>query len=165
LLETRSPGPSVGAPPRGRKGRAWLAAGAVASLGIALLHVAIVLVGAPAYAYFGAPDLAPLAEQGSPVPALLTLTLAALFALWGFYGLSGAGIVGRLPLLGPSLAAIGCVYTLRGLLLLPELAALVRGQGPPMRVAVFSAVSLAIGLAYLAGLVQSRLPRREGEAA
>lgn len=122
---------------------------------MALLHVAIIFVGPAGYRYFGAGDLAPLAEQGSAVPALITSLLVALFAAWGAYALSGAGVLRPLPLLRVALVLIAAIYTLRGLAVIPELILLARGGLTAPRMAVFSAVSLAIGLLHIAGLVSS----------
>lgn len=137
-------------------GRQWLILAAIGSFAVALLHVAIIFVGASAYRYFGAGDLVPLAEQGSAVPALITSVLVVLFAVWGAYALSGAGVIRPLPLLRVALVLIAAIYTLRGLLLVPELIQLARGGLAEPRMAVFSAVSLAIGVLYLAGVVSSR---------
>jgi hypothetical protein len=128
-------------------------AGAAASFAIAALHLVIIVVGAPGYRYFGAPQLATLAEQGSARPALLTLLLAAVFAVWGLYGLSGAGRIRRLPLLRTILVAVAAIYLLRGLLLVPEIVGFVLGPVHYVRGMVFSFVSLCAGLAHLCGLV------------
>lgn len=122
------------------------------SFAVALLHVIMAPIGTPAYRFFTAPEqLVQLSEQGSPLPALVTLGIAALFTVWGLYGFSGAGVIRRLPLLRTGLASIGAIYGLRGLSLFPQLAA---GAGPP-RSLVFSAVSLGIGAIYLIGLARS----------
>jgi hypothetical protein len=135
-----------------RSGQRWLGAAAIGSFVVAVLHLVVIFIGAPGYAYLGAGDLAPLAARGSPVPALLTLALAGMFALFGAYALSGAGRIRRLPVLRVALLAIGAVYTLRGMPLPLEAYALARGVAPfPARYAVFSAASLAIGLLYLVG--------------
>ncbi|MET0554710.1 MAG: hypothetical protein ABW221_16840 [Vicinamibacteria bacterium] len=121
---------------------------------MAVLHAAIMVVGAPGYRYFGAGErMARLDEQGAPGPALVTAGLTAVFALWALYAFSGAVWLRRLPLLRTGLVAIGAVYTLRGLAVLPEAYGLVAGRTPPVlpRQLVFSLVSLAIGLAYLVG--------------
>lgn len=136
--------------------RRWLLLAAAGSFAVALLHAVIIFVGPSAYRYFGAGDLAPLAEQGSAMPALITFCLVILFAVWGVYALSGAGVVRRLPLLRVALILIAAIYTLRGLLLIPELVQLGRGGLAEPRMAVFSAVSLAIGILHIAGL----MPRR-----
>lgn len=134
-----------------RDGRTYLILGGAASLSIAALHVVIVVVGPQGYRFFGAAELAPLAERGSPVPALVTLALAAMFALWGAWAFSGAGVIRRLALLRAGLLGIGSVYALRGLFLLPELVLLIQGALDPPRKVIFSAGSLAAGLLYLIG--------------
>lgn len=135
----------------------WLIFGSVLSFAVALLHVAIVIFGAPAYRYFGAgEEMAAAAESGSPFPALLTLFLAAIFAIWGFYGLSGAGLVRRLPLLKTALILIGAVYTLRGVALFLQLFQLaVSSAEVAPREIVSSLVSLIIGAFYLLGTISN----------
>ena len=91
-------------------GRSLLTAAAYGSLAVAALHLGIVMAGAPAYAFFGAANLVPLVERGSPVPALLAIGIALLVALCGLYALAGAGRVRPLPLLLPALAVITAVY-------------------------------------------------------
>lgn len=134
-------------------GRLFLALGGIGSLLIAVLHLAIIAIGPAGYRYFGAGELAPMAEHGSPVPALLTLCIAVVFAVWGAYGLSGAGVLPRLPLLRPALLAIGAVFCLRGLVLVPALVHLASGRPLVPRLLVFSLVALVIGLLYLGGAV------------
>ncbi|HEX9944454.1 MAG TPA: hypothetical protein VGG03_20785 [Thermoanaerobaculia bacterium] len=124
---------------------------AALSFAIALLHLVIIFLGPEAYTYFGAAELGALEAQGSRMPDLLTLVLVAVFTVFGLYALSGASVIRRLPLLRTGLIAIGSIYTLRGLVVIPDLIRLVQGAGYPIRQAVFSAVSLAIGLAYLFG--------------
>jgi hypothetical protein len=133
----------------------WLILAGLGSALVALLHVVIIFMGAPAYRYFGAGDLAPLAEQGSPMPALVTGGLVLLFAVWALYAFSGAGLGPRLPLLRLGLGLIAAIYTLRGLMLLPELISLASGKLAVPRMAVFSAVSLFIGICYVMGFLGS----------
>ncbi|MDQ3685317.1 MAG: hypothetical protein M3430_06890 [Acidobacteriota bacterium] len=131
----------------------WLKLGGILSFVVALLHVLIIFIGAPAYRYFGAgEDMATATESGSAVPALLTFALVAVFAIWGFYGLSGAGVIRRLPLLKIALILIGAVYTLRGVAVFQQLFQIARSSAEVApREIVFSLVSLIIGLAYLIG--------------
>lgn len=121
---------------------------------IAVLHVGIIAVGAPAYRYFGAgEEMARQAERGSPIPALLTGVITLVFVLFALYAFSGAGLVGRLPLLRLGLLMVGVVYTLRGLLLGPQVIWFLGLPGRvPTRQLVFSGVSLVIGLSYLIGV-------------
>lgn len=125
------------------------------SASVGLLHLVIIFIGAPAYRYFGAGErMARMDERGSWAPAVITLGLATVFALWSAYAFSGAGVGRRLPLLRTSLILIGSVYTLRGLLLGPQLVWFFSGYrtAVPPRQLVFSSVSLLIGLSYLIGV-------------
>ena len=125
------------------------------SAAVAVLHLAILLVGPPWYRYFGAPSLARQIESGSAlVPWLLTLAVAALFALSAGYGLSGAGVIRRLPLLRVALYTIAAVYLLRGLQVVPEVIVWIQGRIPP-RFAVFSAFSAFAGVVYLLGTIRT----------
>jgi hypothetical protein len=133
----------------------WLILAGLGSALVALLHAVIIFLGAPAYRYFGAADLAPMAERGSPMPAIITSFLVLIFAVWAIYAFSGAGLGPRLPLLRLGLGAIATIYTLRGLVLLPELFFLASGKLEVPRMAVFSAVSLFIGLCYVAGWLRA----------
>lgn len=136
-------------------GNQWLILGSILSFAVALLHAVIIFIGAPAYRYFGAGEgMATAAESGSAFPAALTLVLAAIFAIWGFYGLSGAGVIRRLPLLKIALTLIGAVYTLRGVAVFQQLLQMVTSSAEVApREIVFSFVSLVIGLAYLIGTI------------
>lgn len=136
------------------RGTALLALAGTGSALVAALHAVIIAIGAPAYRYFGAgEEMARADELGSPVPAIVTAAITAVFAIWAAYGLSGAGLLRRLPLLRTGLVTIGAIYALRGLMVLPEAYGLIAGRTPPVlpRQVVFSLVSLAIGAAYLAG--------------
>ena len=133
---------------------------------IALLHVAIIFVGGPAYRYFGAgEEMARLSERGSQIPALITTGLTIVFVVWAAYAFSGAGVMRRLPLLKTGLIVIGVIYTLRGLLLGPQAVwffSLYRAA-VPARQLLFSAAALVTGLVYLEGTRQawSYLCRRD----
>ena len=138
-------------------GKQLLTIAGILSFTVALLHVAIILVGAPAYRYFGAgEELATLAASGSAFPAMLTLVLVANFALFGLYAFSGAGLMPRLPLLRTALALIGTIYTARGLAAFHQVFQLMTSSALiETREVVFSLVSLGIGIVYLAGTVSS----------
>lgn len=125
----------------------WL--GGVASFLILFLHLALAL-RPQWYRYFGADELAQMHEQGSRFTVLVTLGLALMFALWGAYALSGAGVIGQLPLRRTVLMAVGATYVLRSLLLPSELFK-VLVNGYPFRFVVFSTGSLVAGLLYLFG--------------
>lgn len=131
----------------------WLLAGAAASFALVVLHLAVIVAGAPAYDYFLAGQrMVDLAEARSLTPTLVTGAIAFVFAVFGLYGLAGAGCM-ELPATRVLVAAIGCVYTLRGLLIVPE-AMMVRFLDRPTRALVFAAISLAIGLVHLIGVAR-----------
>lgn len=131
--------------------------GMLAWAGVGSFLVAVfqaVISFSPAWSlYFGAPP------EMAAKPALLAaagLLVAALLAMWGLYGLSGAGKIRPLPLLRPVLLGAGIVYALRGLGAAPQAAALLLGWWPGCGATAqglaSSLVSLALGLLYLAGV-------------
>jgi hypothetical protein len=131
----------------------WLLAGAAASFALVVLHLGVIVVGAPAYAYFLAGQrMVDLAEAHAITPTLVTGSLAFLFLVFGLYALAGAGLL-RLPATRVLVAAIGCVYTLRGLLIVPE-AIMVHFLDRPVRALFFASVSLIIGVVYLIGVAR-----------
>lgn len=146
-----------------RRGRAVLLVAAGCSLAVALLHAVVPLVGPAAYRFIGGFSQARAVESGAAVRlALITYSVALLFAIWALYAFSGAGVLRRLPLLRLGLLVIGGIHTLRGLRLIPETVASLQGTRVPQRFLWFSAVSLAIGASYLVGTMRSwsdlRLP-------
>ena len=138
-----------------RSGNQWLKLGGILSFVVALLHIVIIFVGAPAYRYFGAgEDMATAAESGSAFPAMMTLVLVAIFTIWGLYAFSGAGVIRRLLLLRIALLLIGAIYTLRGVAVFQQIFQIVTSSAEvEPREVVFSIASLIIGLAYLVGTV------------
>ncbi len=57
-----------------------------------------------------------LATQSAALPYILTLITCAAFAVFGIYGLSGAGDLRRLPLLRAGLVSISVIYVFRATL-------------------------------------------------
>jgi hypothetical protein len=128
----------------------WLIAGGIFSAAASLLHLACIAGGPDWYRFFGAgEELAQAAERGSTMPALITLCIAAILAIWALYAFSGAGLIRRLPLLRTALVAITAVYLLRGLALLPLLA--LKPQLADTFAVVSSLIVLVIGATYAAG--------------
>lgn len=121
----------------------WLVAGGVLSAVAAVLHLGVIAGGPDWYRFFGAGEgMARMAEQGQLQPALITLAIAAILAIWAAYAWSGAGLLRRLPLLRTGLVLITAIYLIRGLALLPMLAF------RPELVTPFDAWSSLIVLAY-----------------
>lgn len=96
---------------------------ALCSFLVALLHVYVIVKGAPAYRFFGAGEtLASMAERGSWIPGLLTSGITLVFMVFGLYYVAAAGWQPwPLPMLTAGLVAIAAIYTLRGAAVLPAL--------------------------------------------
>lgn len=128
----------------------WLVAAGMLSAAAALLHLAVIAGGPDWYRFFGAgEDMARMAEQGLARPALITLGIALILAVWAAYAFAGAGLIRRLPLMRTALVAISSIYLLRGLVLVPLLAI------HPERVDAFalwsSLIVLGYGISYAVG--------------
>lgn len=139
------------------RGRSLLTVGGTCSAILALLYVSVIVMGAPAYRYVGAPDeFALQTEAGSTAPGVLTAMFAVIFAIWAVYGFAGARRMRRPPLVRLGLVTISAVYALRGLAAIPEGLLLLRDPDAfPPRFLVFSLVSLAIGAVHAAGTKQA----------
>ncbi|MBI5932778.1 MAG: hypothetical protein HY867_03635 [Chloroflexi bacterium] len=137
------------------QGKHWFILGGVFSIAIAILHVAIIFGGAPAYRYFGAgEEMAQMASSGSVLPALATLFIAIIFAVWGLYAFSGAGLIRRLPLLPIGLVIIASIYTLRGIGVIPQIVWMVNSpKSIPPQDLIFSLASLLVGVVYFVGII------------
>jgi hypothetical protein len=95
---------------------------ALLSVVAALLHVGIVIGGAPWYRWFGAGErMALAAAAGRVYPTIVTLGIASVLVLWSAYALSGAGVIEPMPLLRWALVAITGIYLVRGLAIVPLL--------------------------------------------
>ncbi|MCG8528161.1 MAG: hypothetical protein MI748_17405 [Opitutales bacterium] len=135
----------------------FIATAGVSSLLIALLHVVIIFVGAEGYRYFGAgEEMAQMAERGELYPTIATSIITLIFAIWGLYGLSSAGVIRKLPLLKPALWTIAVIFCLRGLMLIPFLFLLNSPYANELRerpvfTVLTSLVSLLLGIGYLSG--------------
>lgn len=132
----------------------FLVAGAVLSGIAALLHLGCIIFGSTLYRFFGAGErMAQLAAAGSPVPAVITVGIVAVLALWSAYALSGAGVIARLPLLRVSLCAIAGIYLLRGVAGF-VLAAVAPGERSVALWLWSSVICFGIGALYLVGTRQ-----------
>ena len=114
------------------------------------MHIAVIFGGPAWYRFFGAgEEIATAAERGSPMPAVITSSIALILSLWALYALSGAGRLPRLPLLRTGLVVITAIYLARGLLLVPVIFLVPYPQG------AFdywsSAIVLIYGMVYAIG--------------
>ena len=126
----------------------------------ALLHVAIIFGGPEWYRFFGAGEQAARqAAAGEISIGLLSAGIAGVLLLWGVYAIVVARGGRRLPLAKTVLGIVAAIFLLRGLLGLP---AALWAHGPEAEalrlrmgfVVSTSAISLALGLCYLHGLLQ-----------
>jgi hypothetical protein len=109
----------------------------------------------------------------SNTPLLLTsgIFVTFLLVIFGLYGLSGAGVIRRLPLLRFGLLAIGLLYSLVGINFIFQVMAMLGilpSTGPtPVYIVLVSFGALVAALAYLIGLAINwkRLSSRPAPAA
>lgn len=133
------------------RGSLWLIVAGCLSLAAAAVHLAAIVGGPDWYRFFGAGEpLAQMAERGSWTPALLTLGIAGVLAVWAAYAFSGAGLIGRLPLLRTGLVVISAIYLARGLMVFAP-AAMGRSDLSPAFLLWSSLIVLALGIVYAVG--------------
>ena len=141
-------------------GNPWLVVGGSLSAAAALLHVGVIVGGPNWYRFFGAGEgMARMAERGSAVPALVTLAIAVVLAIWAAYAFAAAGLIRRLPLMRIALVAISAIYLARGLLIVPVLL-----QDRPAPFDIWSSlIVLVYGAVYAVGtwLAWTQLSYRE----
>ncbi|MBV8856817.1 MAG: hypothetical protein JOZ02_07815 [Acidobacteria bacterium] len=135
----------------------WLRWGALLTGAASLLHVGIIFGGPDWYRFFGAGErMARLSARGSHYPTFVTAVIASVLALWALYGLSGAGVIRRLPLLRPALVLIAGVYFARGALGIPAVLFVDNPYADELKgrmtfMVVSSLVCLFLGLCYAFG--------------
>jgi hypothetical protein len=131
------------------RGNPWLVTGGWLSLSASALHLACIVGGPDWYRFFGAGEaLAQAAERGEAYPALVTLGIAVVLALWAAYAFAGAGKIGRLPLMRTALVAISAIFLARGAALVPALA--IPAMGGTFNI-VSSLIVLVYGICYAVG--------------
>ena len=140
-----------------KAGERLLACGGWLTGAAALLHVGMIVGGAEWYRFFGAGErMARHAERGSVYPAIITACIAAVLGVWALYGLSGAGVIRRLPLLRLALTLIAGVYLARGVLGIPLVMLMDDPYMNQLRakmtfMVVTSAICVGLGLCYAVG--------------
>ena len=125
------------------------------NFGFAVGQAAISIVPAWAAAFGASNTLA-----SNPTLLLVAgLLVTLLFGIAGLYGLSGAGVIRRLPLLRLGLFVIGALYTLNGIVFVPQLLSVLGILPSPQVIQVLpmlaSAAFLLVGLLYLGGLASA----------
>jgi hypothetical protein len=136
--------------PNSRPENPLLLAGGYFSLAFAAFQLTGVFWPPKAIRHLGGP--AQLSIARPVLYALLCVIVAAAAAVFGLYDLSGAGKIRRLPLLRTVVTLATLIYVLRGLVLFPQIL-IVINHPYLVRFAVFSLVSLVVGLVHLGGLV------------
>lgn len=79
------------------------------------------------------------------------IVAAAVSSLFGLYALSGAGKIGKLPLMRTILAFISLVFVHRFVLMFSKA---IQQDPIPMRFVVMSIIVLCVALLYLGGLIK-----------
>lgn len=134
----------------------YLISAAMCCFAAAAAHIAIVIGGPDWYRFFGAgEEMAQMAARGEAYPVVVTLIIAVVLSVWGFYALSGTGLVRRLPLLKLALIMISFIFCTRGLvgLLMPVLSRdpYVIATGTTFWI-ISSGICLVIGALYILGI-------------
>jgi putative oxidoreductase len=137
-----------------------LLAGGCFSLAFAVFQISAVFWPPNAIRYFG--GAAELSQTRPVIYALLCIVVAAIVAVLGLYALSGAGKIRRLPLLRTAITAMTVIYVLRGLLLILQMPEVIKNP-TLMRFALFSGISLCVGVVHLGGLIKLFRRGRPGE--
>lgn len=132
----------------------FLLCGALSSGLASLAHLGCIVFGGDWYRFFGAGEqMAQMSEQGHWYPSAVTSVIVLILAIWSLYGLSGAKLIQRLPLLRLALCVISFIYLLRGLsfvFLMPMFP-----ENSLTFWLVSSGICLTIGLFYSVGTYQA----------
>ncbi|MFM4805880.1 hypothetical protein [Aeromonas bivalvium] len=93
----------------------YLLTAAICCFAVALAHLGCIFFGSEWYRFFGAGEqMARMAEQGLWYPTIVTSIIVLVLLVWMLYGLSGAGVIKRLPLTKLALILIASIFLLRG---------------------------------------------------
>lgn len=127
-----------------------LVVGGAATASAAVAHLACIFIGPRAYRFMGAGErMARAVERGEAKPVLVTLAIAATLLGAALYALSGAGVIGELPLTRIVLPAVSAVYLARAFGF-----PLLRPRFPENSTSFWlwsSGICLVLGLLYAAG--------------
>ncbi|MBO1254825.1 hypothetical protein J3L16_03870 [Alteromonas sp. 5E99-2] len=128
--------------------------GAFFSAVAALAHLGCVIFGGDWYRFFGAGEkMAMMAEAGEYYPTIVTSGLVLVLLIWSIYGLSGARLIIKLPLLRTALVLISSIYVLRGVVFVVLMP--IFPENSLTFWLVSSAICLSIGMLYSIGTYQS----------
>ena len=132
----------------------FLIAGSICSAIAALVHLGCIIFGGAWYRFFGAGEqMAKMAEDGHWYPRVVTSIIVLVLSIWSLYGLSGAKVIFRLPLLKLGLIVISLIYLIRGVAFVA-----IMPMFPENSLTFWlasSGICLSIGILYLVGTFQS----------
>jgi hypothetical protein len=95
----------------------FLVLAAIIALCNALAHLSCLYFGPECYASQLAPEqLIESANNETYLAPLANVVVSTIFIIWGFYALSGAGLIRKLPLLKISIYLIAILCIVRGIL-------------------------------------------------
>jgi zinc transporter ZupT len=121
------------------------------SVAASLLHVTCIFGGPEWYRFLGAgEEIARAAERGSIMPAVVTLGISVVLAIWALFAFGAAGIGWRPPFARTALIAIAAVLLVRAVL------AFVPAAWPPENqtltfIATTSAICFVMGVCFAVG--------------
>ncbi len=148
-------------PTRGRNLHNYpLLAAGYFSLAFAVFQISAIWWPLATLKYFGGP--AEMSLQRPLAYAALCLGVGLIVGGFGFYSLSGAGTIRRLPLLRTALIFVTAIYLLRGLLAIPQVPFVLR-HPDLLRMLIFSLIALCVGMVYVVGVVHLYKYGRPGE--
>jgi len=132
----------------------FLIIGAICSGLAAIAHLGCIVFGGDWYRFFGAGEqMAIMAEDGLWYPTIVTSILVLILSIWSLYGLSGAKVIFRFPLLRLGLIVISIIYLLRGVAFV-----MIMPMFPENSLTfwlVSSGICLIVGMLYAVGTFQS----------
>ena len=100
-----------------RKASIMMVLAATVAIVTAFAHLSCIYFGPQCYSVQMAPSsIVQSAQAGTLLAPIGTIIVSAIFILFGCYALSGAGLIGRLPLLSIGIYAIAAACIIRGLL-------------------------------------------------
>lgn len=132
----------------------FLIFGSILSAFAAFAHLGCIIFGGDWYRFFGAGEqMARMAEDGHWYPTVVTSIIALILSVWSLYGLSGAKVIFRLPLLKLGLTVISLIYLVRGVAFVAIMPLFPENSLTFWLVS--SGICLTIGILYSVGTFQS----------
>ena len=129
----------------------FLIIGSIGSAIASLAHLGCIIFGGDWYRFFGAGEQ--MAEDGHWYPTVVTSIIVLVLSIWSLYGLSGAKVLFRLPLLKLGLIVISLIYLVRGVAFVA-----IMPMFPENSLTfwiVSSGICLSLGILYSVGTFQS----------